>query len=206
MSRLTLSDGYTLVELVVVMLLLGLLALACESGLHFGCQVWSRAVSSFGKQDQLVINQSILRSLLAHALPRLKGNVVTFTGETTEIRFDGAPPQAFQDGGTAHVVLRILKTRRGTALALDLRSIADPQHAKHAILATDVDLLHMSYLDASSQTQTWLSHWRDRNRLPDAVRIESGDPRVFPTLIVHLPIVESASCRPDPVTMACRKI
>lgn len=204
--RPALSDGYTLVELVVVMLLLGLIALACESGLHFGSQIWSRSETSFGREDRLAANQSILRNLLAHSLPRLKGESVSFEGETTEIRFDVTPPEAFQEGGTAHGILRVTKTNKESTLELDLQSIANPHLVRHAILATGVGSLRMSYLDASGHSQMWLSHWRDRSRLPDAVRIESDNPTAFPTLIVHLPIAESATCRPDPVNMACRKI
>lgn len=200
------SHGYTLVELVVVMLLLGLIALACESGLHFGGQVWSRTQTNIGRTDEITVSHFILRSLFVNTLPRLKGDSVNFDGDATEVHFDLLPPDAFQEGGTAHAVLRILKGHHGSDLVIDLQSIANPRITKHARLALGTGGLHISYLDASSHSQTWLSYWRNRNHLPDAVRIEGENVKAFPTLIVRLPIVESASCRPEPVSMACRKI
>jgi hypothetical protein len=188
------------------MLLLGLIALACESGLHFGAQVWSRAEANAGADDELTTSQTVLRNLLARALPRMKGDYVTFEGEPGEIRFDLVPPQAFEQGGTAHAVLRITNTPSGAVFVLDMRSITDPQTEKHTTLAAHAGLMRISYLDASGKGGTWLSYWRDKSRLPAAVRIEAADTKAWPALIVRPLIVESATCFLDPVSMTCRKI
>lgn len=201
-----LSSGYSLVELVVVILVLGLIALACESGLHFGVQVWSRMEARANAQANIAMSQAILRSLLSHSLPRTKGDYVTFEGEPTTIGFDLAPPQAFQDGGTAHAQIRIMRTRNSAQLVIEMQSVAVPALPRRAVLLEDVGLMRFAYLDASGQSQNWLSYWRDRNRLPDAIRISAANPKLWPTLIVRPVIVQSATCVLDSAEMGCRKI
>lgn len=200
------SDGYTLVELVVVMLLLGMIALACESGLRFGTQVWAHTETRTQSEDQIVSSQMMLHELLAHSLPRMKGDYVTFEGEPTVISFDVIPPQAFQAGGTAHARLRIVRSPSGAKLMLDMQSISSPNFKRQATLLDNVGLMRFSYLDASGKSQTWLSYWRDRNRLPDAIRITAEAPKTWPTLTVRPIIVQSAMCVLDSVDLSCRKI
>ncbi len=199
------KEGYTLVELVVVMLLLGMIALACESGLHFGAEVWSRTEEPAQLDAQIVSAQTILRTLMSHTLPRARGDDVAFDGEPMAMDFDLVPPQAF-GGGTAHARLRIVQARGSTCLEIELTSIAAPNIKKRAVLLTDVGLMRFSYLDTSDKSQTWLAYWRDRSRLPAAIRITGSDPAVWPALIVRPIIVQSATCVLDSEELACRKI
>lgn len=202
----TSSDGYTLVELVVVMLLLGMIALACESGLHFGAQVWTRTEVRTQSDDAVMISQTVLRTLLAHSLPRMKGDYVTFEGEPTDVRFDVVPPQAFEAGGTAHAELHVVRLPSKAQLVLDMQSIANPGFKRRAVLLGDAGLMRFSYLDASGKSATWLSYWRDRSRLPDAIRITASDPKLWPTLIARPILVQSATCILDSVDLKCRTI
>ena len=199
------AEGYTLVELVVVMLLLGMIALACESGLHFGAQVWSHTEEPARLNAQIVSAQTILRTLMSRTLPRAKGDEVAFDGEPMAIDFDLMPPQAFA-GGTAHARLQIVQARGSARLEIELQSIAAPNIKKRAILLSDVGLMRFSYLDTSEKSRTWLAYWRDRNRLPAAIRITGNDPEAWPTLIVRPVIVQSESCVLDSEELACRKI
>jgi len=200
------AGGYTLVELVVVMLLLGMIALACESGLHFGAQVWSRTEEPARLDAQIVSAQTILRTLMSHTLPRAKGVDVAFDGEPMAMDFDLVPPEAFGGGGTAHAKLRIVQARGSARLEVELRSIAAPNIKKRAILLGDVGLMRFSYLDMSEKSSTWLAFWRDRSRLPAAIRIAGSDPAVWPALIVRPVLVQSATCVLDSEELACRKI
>lgn len=200
------AAGYTLVELVVVMLLLGIIAIACESGISFGGQVWKRTDQNARATFQIVAGQAVLRTLLAHSLPRMRGAYITFEGEPTAISFDAIPPLAFESGGTAHAHLWLNRSHNGTELVLEMQSIARPAYKQRAILVSDAGLLRFSYLDASDGSQTWLSHWRDRSRLPDAIRIAAVDYKKWPSLVVRPMIVQSINCMPNPEDLTCRKI
>jgi prepilin-type N-terminal cleavage/methylation domain-containing protein len=204
-ARRTSSPGYTLVELVIVMLLLGMIAIACESGLHFGTQVWAHTEAATHPEARLISAQSVLQTLLAHVLPRAKSDAITFDGEAMAMSFDLVPPQAFESG-TAHASLRIVQGRNDTRLELELQSIMAPSIKKRAVLLDDAGQMRFAYLDTSGQSHTWLGYWRDRNRLPAAIRITGNDPTRWPTLIVRPILVQSATCILDLEELACRKI
>ena len=196
------SPGYTLIELVVALLLLSLIALAVQSGLHFGGQVWQRSQQRLAAANQLDTSQAILRETLSQALPRFKGEYVTFMGEPSTLSFDCVPPLAFQSKGTARVTLSI--TPISGKLTLKLASLADASATRNVVLLEGVKQLRFSYLDVSQKSAVWLSYWRDHNRLPDAIRIASDDPTQWPTLIVKPIIAQDANCVLDPVSMTCR--
>jgi general secretion pathway protein J len=197
--------GYSLIELVVAILLLGMVTLAAQSGLHFGARVWERSQQNATLAHELDTSQVILRSVLSQSLPRFKGEYVTFSGEPSRISFDCIPPQAFGPSGTAHAVLSLERDSNSRVLAITLKRILDDGGEKHAVLLDGRNDLHFAYLDASGKSQTWLSYWRDRKRLPDAIRIAGDDPASWPTLIVRPLIAQDANCTLDPVSMTCRR-
>lgn len=199
------EDGYSLVELVVAMALLGMIALAVESGLHFGARVWERSQQTIGSAQKIGTSQTVLRNLLSHSLPRLKGDYVTFLGEPSTLTFDAVPPQAFETHGTAHVVLTVKRDGTNKTLVVTMQSVINPQSKKSAIIVDHVKNLKFAYLDASGKIPTWLAYWRDRKRLPDAIRIDSDNASKWPALIVRPLIAQSANCTLDPVSMTCRK-
>ena len=198
--------GFTLIELVVSMLLFSLIMLAVTGGVHFGARVWERSQRDLQSADTLDISQGILREILARATPRFQGEYVTFSGDPQAMTFDGVPPLAFTDSGIAHVKLSIVKGANDSHLVLDLQSIAKPNLERKAILQGGLEGLRFSYLDSSDTKPTWLSYWRDRDRLPDAIRIaaENGSPASWPALVVRLIIAQDANCTMDPVSMKCR--
>jgi prepilin-type N-terminal cleavage/methylation domain-containing protein len=199
------TDGYTLVELTIVILLLCIIALACADGFHFGTQVWAHVERSVQTETQTVSAQTFLRTLLSSIIPRQKGNDVSFEGQPSAMDFDVFPPRAFQ-GGTAHAGLRIVQMRDRSLLELKLQSLASPNIEKRTILLDDVKLMSFSYLDTTGKSGTWLAYWRDRNRLPAAIRISGGDATRWQTIIIRPIIVQSANCIFDSEEMTCRKI
>jgi general secretion pathway protein J len=199
------DEGYTLIELVVSMLLFSLVMLAVTGGMHFGVRVWERSQRTFQSANALDTGQGVLREILSRATPRFRGEYVTFSGEPGSMTFDGLPPFAFGGGGMVHVKLSVSKDASASNLLLDLQSIAEPNLEKKTTLQSGLSELQFSYLDASDAKPVWLSYWRDRDRLPDAVRIAArNDSSSWPTLLVRLIIAQDANCAMDPVSMKCR--
>ncbi len=198
------ESGYSLVELVVALLLLGMIAIAVESGLQFGARVWQRSQQSIGSSHQLDSAQSVLRTLLSHSVPRLNGAYVTFVGEPTALSFDAFPPQAYQSHGYVRVSLSVTRDGPTEKIVLAMQSLVDESAKKQAVIVDGLKGVRFAYLDNSGGSSTWLSYWRDRRRLPDAVRVITDDPSQWPTLIVRPLISQSSDCALDPVTMTCR--
>lgn len=200
--------GYTLIELVVSLLLLSFVMLAVTGGVRFGAQVWDRSQRDLMTAVMADRSQDILRGILSHAMPRLQGEYVTFSGEPSRLEFDCVPPRAFDGNGTAHAILSIAQAGSGIRLILRLRSIIDRRAEKTAVLADDLSGAQFSYLDASGKKPIWLSYWRDRDKLPDAVRISTDSRSIpqWPALVIRPIISQDPNCTLDPVSLKCRKI
>jgi len=196
----TSQAGYTLIELLVAILLLGFIGVALAGGLHFGARVWESADNRLTTTGTIKNAQFLLRELLSNALPKEKAGLVIFEGTEDHIRFVAPAPQAFPVGGpvTADLV------GEGADLTLRLASPIDKDAVRQAILVRGLGPLRFSYLDASEKLPLWLSLWRDRTRLPDAIRIENKE-STWPSLIVRPQIDESHPCVFDPISMVCRE-
>ncbi|MGA7676545.1 MAG: prepilin-type N-terminal cleavage/methylation domain-containing protein [Rhizomicrobium sp.] len=201
------SAGYTLIELVVAMLLLGILSLAVANGVHFGARVWERSQDDTMAANRADTSQNVLRELLSQAMPRFRGEYVTFVGEPTTLTFDCVAPLAFAGNGLAHASLSVKQEQGDTQLVLRLSSVINTRLVKEAVLADGLGALRFSYLDASEKKPTWLAYWRDRDRLPDAIRITAGEGSAtqWPQMIIRPVLSESADCEFDPVSLKCRR-
>jgi prepilin-type N-terminal cleavage/methylation domain-containing protein len=62
--------GYSLVELVVVLALLGLISLAIAGSLRFGARVWERTEQEIGATETARGGHALLGTLLSHVYPR----------------------------------------------------------------------------------------------------------------------------------------
>jgi len=196
--------GYTLIELLVAMLLLGLIGLAIAGGVQFGSRVWERSETDIATTSAVALAQGIVRAAMASALPHQLAGFARFDGERDEIVFYGPAPQALGVGGLARFQLSIRHGEDGDELILHVA--ADGATPREAILADHLEPLHIDYMDGSERIPTWLAVWRDRDRLPDAVRIKSDEPSsIWPLLIVRSAIAQDASCQFDPVSASCRK-
>jgi general secretion pathway protein J len=201
------EDGYTLIELIVVLLLASLIGTAVAGGLQFGTRIWERSQSQVGDSREIATTQAILRSLLASALPRYEGGFVTLHGEPRELSFDAPSPKAFGPKGLVRIELAAETSMNGSSITLNANSLIDKNYRRSVVLTQHLPDIEFSYLDTSAKVPTWLAYWRDRDRLPAAIRLAStgrGGP-FWPNLNIELPITQDANCAFDPVSTTCRK-
>ena len=200
--------GYTLIELMVALMLLSFVGLAAAGGLQFGTRVWEHSDKTLTAMQTVEQTQTILRALLASATPHRADGLSSFEGFSGDLAFDAPSPRAFPVGGLAHFELMLLPTAVGTRVALRVTSLADTSNVRDASLGEYEGDLHISYLDMSGRTPAWLAVWRDRERLPDAIRIEDdrgSSDMAWPAFIARLPVAQDADCVFDPVATDCRK-
>lgn len=197
--------GYTLVELLVVLVLIGLIATAISAGFQFGTRVWERTQDGLADAETQETAQSVLRTLLASAIPRREDGIVRFQGEPDRLSFDAEPPAAFGVSDVVRVELSV--TRGDSGLRVKMSSLVDPRRSREIALAGHPGKLRFAYLDASEKIPAWLDFWRDRPHLPDAVRLEAESgtaPASWPPFVVRLAIAQDARCEFDPVSTQCR--
>jgi prepilin-type N-terminal cleavage/methylation domain-containing protein len=199
--------GYTLVEMIVVLLLVGFIATAISSGLQMGTRVWERSESGISSEQSDEAVQAVLRALLVSAVPRKEDGRVRFHGEPNFLAFDAAPPAAFGMRGMERIEISISRDGDASRLSLKISSLFDARSPREAELALHKGRLHFSYLDTSERVPVWLDYWRNLPHMPDAVRLDSKDRTsidAWPPLVVHLPLSQDARCQFDPVTTECR--
>jgi prepilin-type N-terminal cleavage/methylation domain-containing protein len=202
------EHGYTLVELLVVLMLLGFIGVAIGEGLGFSTRVWERSESRIAVADGDAAAQGVLRLLLASALPRVEDETVRFEGSPSHVAFDAEPPVSFGQSGLVRVELSLSRGSNGTALDVKIASLIDVRRSRQVRLADRLENVRFAYLDASEQVPLWLGFWRDRPRLPAAVRLAAdvaGPGASWPLFVARLPIAQDTRCRFDPVSTSCRE-
>jgi len=195
--------GYTLIELIVVLLLAGLVGTAATGGLQFGTRIWERSDARIEEGREMVASQTVLRSLLASAIPKQKGGFVTFRGTRGTISFDASALPAFGSHGLLHMDVALQRENGNMSLLVTATSLTDLKYRRSTVLAEHLSDAQFAYLDGSGKLPVWVAYWRDRDRLPEAVRLDGGTS--WPALIIRLPIAQDAGCVFDPVSITCRR-
>jgi general secretion pathway protein J len=201
------DEGYTLIELLVTLTLLSFITLAIGSGLHFGTRVWEGTEDGVQTADRAQSAQTVLRSLLASAVPVTKGENVDFEGDPSQVTFEAPAPQALRAAGLVRVEISAVEGESGSALHIAFKS-TKASNDREITLPTGATALRIAYLDASDSVPVWLDRWHDRNRLPDAIRIRGDDDasnRIWPEFVAKFVIGQRPDCAFDPVSLDCRR-
>ncbi len=190
--------GFSLLEMLVVLIVLGFLMLGLNQGVRTGLAFWTVQSRHIGGTAELDTTARVLRMLLA-GLPIAPGASVN----------PGAPPLALSFAGTADHLAFVgdlptgLGTLRRADIALELRGsrlvMAWSPH-RHELastrpVSTETELLHgVARLDlaywgtaAPDAPASWLAQW-DGPAIPQLIRIRltfaKGDNRHWPDMIV----------------------
>jgi general secretion pathway protein J len=201
------EDGYTLIELLVTLTLLSFITLAIGSGLHFGTRVWEGTEDGVQTADRADNAQALLRSLLTSAVPVTKGEYVDFEGDPFHVTFEAPAPNALRAAGLVHIDITTVDSDSGRAIHIAFKS-TKATNDREIALPTDTTTLRIAYLDASDSVPVWLDRWHDRDRLPEAIRIEGDDDasrQSWPEFVAKFVIGQRPDCAFDPVSLDCRR-
>jgi general secretion pathway protein J len=205
--------GFTLLELLVAITLLGLLMAALFGGLQLGARVWERADARLDASMRTQVVQDFIRQRLTEMLPlemvppELAQEVYepAFVGTLHAVRFASPLPEnlgagiylvelALAEGGhvdgTGNLVLR------WHPLELD-GPTAEEVVPEERVLIENVEALDLSYFGTfdPAQPPAWWETWEGRAELPRLIRVRlsfpENDQRKWPELIVR-PMVDRA--------------
>jgi general secretion pathway protein J len=211
--------GFTLVELLVAITLLGFIAVLIFGALRFGTRAWERSEAVIVQVDDIGVTQALLRRLVGEAYPMFIPDParprVDFAGAGDRLSLLAPLPDALESGGMARFTL-FARERAGRG-ELDLawqpelaREGDASGQPRQEPLVTGIARLEIAYFGSErpSEAASWHDRWSDQMALPALVRIRvefpREDGRVWPELVVAPRLTVDQSCLYDPVTRHCR--
>jgi general secretion pathway protein J len=201
--------GFTLLELLVAITLLGLLLAALFGGLRLGARAWETGEARLDRATRLQVVQDFLRQRLVQAYPASVGTdrrQPMFEGEATRLRFVAAVPRhlgagfhelelEMVDGEGEPARDLVVRWRRFEPAPSEPEQTSEPFEQR--ILMPAIEDLTLAYFgsDDPDQPLDWRDTWYEQPTLPRLilVRVEfaEGDPRHWPDLVVR-PMIDRA--------------
>jgi general secretion pathway protein J len=203
--------GFTLVELMISLAILGILTVLGAGLLHFGERSWAKSVRLSKSLTGFEAVQSMLRQELAHARASSDGSGngtgAIFNGAENRLVFTAALPELYDLYGPVETRIELVPaTRRGNELVIAWRNPGTGQWQK-SVLLSGVESIRFSYFGAAKGgAALWQTSWSGRDTLPTAIRLDVGfapdDGRIWPVFIAA-PMVTAAFANRSTSTGDC---
>ncbi|WP_298214149.1 prepilin-type N-terminal cleavage/methylation domain-containing protein [Acidovorax sp.] len=198
--------GFTLVELLIVLVLLSLISLALVSAIRTAAQTEERVDARLERVDDLRLANDFLRAVLGRISAQKRPGILEpessqyyFLGTTSEVRWVGVMPARYGAGGRYHFRLHLADD---DTLALQylpwLDSPTQPNWsaASSTPLALGVTGLSLQYEDASDEPVQWGAPWRVPERMPARISINVTTVNgAWPELVVPLRVLPASDER-----------
>jgi general secretion pathway protein J len=215
------EGGFTLIELVVALVLLGAMMTLLYSGLTFALRSWDAGDANGRRAADRRIGENFLRREVTEVFPlRWKDPVVlryAFEGKHQVLRFVSSRPAGVGQGGLALVGVDVEDDPKGKGRDLVMRrALADADAAdfgaldaaQPSILVAGVDSIELSYYGSENDfaEPAWVDEWKFPARMPMAVRmrVKAADGSYLPDVIMRVMVSEEAGCLESGLQRGCR--
>lgn len=215
------SAGFTLIELVVAMTLLGTMMLLLYAGLSFALRSWDAGDANGRRTADRRIGENFLRRELLEMFPmRWKDPTtvkVAFSGEAQRLRFVSSRPAGISMGGLALVGVEVEGDARARERHLvmrrampddEARDFGPLDSAERSILIADVESVTFAYFGAENDFSEpkWTDAWTLPARVPQlvSIRVKAADGTFLPEMVVKLMLGEEAGCLENAFQRNCR--
>ena len=200
--------GFTLLEILIAMTLLGLLMAMLFGGLRLGTRAWEASDVRSADLARLEAVHGFIRRALTGAYPLLgtgdddAKRRIAFTGGAQAVAFTALMPAHFGVGGFYTITLavedgvddkRLIFRRQLYRPGADGAPPPPPAGAdeeQEKVLLEGISKAEFSYFGIADNDETpaWRDEWRDQESLPDLVRLSVSfadrDKRAWPDLVV----------------------
>jgi general secretion pathway protein J len=213
-AKPALEGGFSLIEALASLVVVGMIALMLVEGVTTGRRVWERMDVREARWEVLDAAQTTLRDRVEQIYPATLYDkappYIDFNGTSEQITFLANPPESERPGALRRYTLAL-----DTATNLVLSSISDippPEQAPvtREVLLHGVRQLDVAYFGAAQPDylRRWRPAWTDESSLPEVVRVrltfEPGDARQWPDLIIRPRTTIDAACMLNPITHRCK--
>jgi general secretion pathway protein J len=190
------QGGFTLLEMLVVVTVLGFLIIGLTQGVRTGLTLWEAQSRRVGETAELDAAARILRALLSGIAPSPSvgptggAGGLELKGSAASLAFVGDLPTGLGTTQRADITLELSRGRlvlRWTPHRHEL-STADASPPTETELVGNVERLDLAYWGTSSSGQEtgWQAQW-DGPAIPELIRVRlvfsANDRRRFPDLI-----------------------
>lgn len=195
--------GFTLLEMLVVMVLLSLLMVGMGGALRSVGQAGERIDLRLSRSDDLRVAVSFLRStlgqvsgrkLLSPEQPGLPG--VLFAGSAGAVAWVGVMPARYGAGGRSFFRLAVESVAGRAALVIrfvpwvDAPAFPDWSRAQARVLVSNVTAFSIRYEDARQMPAVWLPDWPRTDRTPQRLTLQiATDAGAWPALVIPLRVL-----------------
>ena len=182
------TRGFTLVELLVAIAILGLLMTSAFGALSLGSKSWEQSVRRADDNEILRSSNDFLRRQFAQLLPLSwhdgERKVIAFEGDRSSMRFVAPAPDALQSSGLLLISLVVTGIPDETAVNFGIHTV-DPgiedwfenSATRQDAMLSDLGSASFAYFGALDEQQhaSWHDQWpRDARFFPVAVRITTS--------------------------------
>jgi general secretion pathway protein J len=213
--------GFTLIEVVVAMVLLGATMLLLYSGMSFALRSWDATEVNGRRTADRRLGENFLRRELSEMFPmRWKDPTqlkMAFEGGAQSLRFVSARPAGLQMGGLSLVGVELEEDREKRTRALVMyRAMPDDEakdfgplaRGERHLLIPGIDQVAFSYFGSENEfaEPRWMDSWEFPSRIPEMVRIRlrGSDGDALPEMVVRLTLGEEAGCLENSFQRMCR--
>ena len=215
------QGGFTLIELVIALALLGVMVLFMYSGLAFGLRGWDAADINGRRTADRRIAENFLRREVAELFPMRWKDPMTlrlaFEGKPDLLRFVSVRPAGISVTGLSLVGVSVEpdNAKRTRNLVMRRASPGDEQkdfgplaQGEATILFDDIESVTFEYFGSENDFSDpkWVDNWEWPGRIPQLIRIRVRNPdgSYLPEMIVRMMLSEEAGCLESQFQRVCR--
>ena len=181
--------GFTLLELLISITLLGMILVLLFGGLRLGVRSWDAVQQQVDNLNTVRSVESFLRremtQIQAHRWKTGTGQRLAFLGERSKVNFVAQLPARIGGGGLYAISLEIEHSAKGKRLVWRhfplsplVQDFAALSEAQEIVLAgaelNAVDDIWLTYFGRANDaaTPTWLDRWESDARLPMLIKVQ----------------------------------
>ena len=214
MSVSTRTAGYTLIEMLASLIIVGFISALMLSGLNTGRRVWEHADKANLAGESISGAQMLLRDRLERAFPATRYDKIPtyadFSGTSEAVNFLSPARDIHAPQGLMRYMLA-LASNGDLVLSSASDLAADPQTGvEQLVLLHNVQQLDIAYYGVvpPDKAPSWHDQWGGRAVLPLLIRVRvqfpPDDPRAWPELVVKPFATVDSMCVLTVMTGKCR--
>lgn len=204
------AGGFTLLELLIALTLLGFIMVLLFSGFRLSGKSWDAAQARIDENGAMQIDHAFLKHLLSQAYPfALKKAVnqpLVFNGAADRIEFIAPIPARSAPGGFQHVLLTVEPDKEARQIAFRHQpidyasaSLNPPEGERAAVFGRGAADIRFSYFGSDDERTpgTWRDTWSNPKRMPTLVRVSVKQPaeaRPWPEIVAPIRVQKAEDC------------